>query len=112
VKWFAGVAIGYVVSMLLAVAAIQFVASANRSEAYEVRSPTGEYALRVYRDMPIPAIFGGRGPAPGLVEVSDTSGQVFDSEHVPDVDSVGQFQWERYKVDFRYADGRQTLQSP
>jgi hypothetical protein len=111
VKWFARVAIGYVVFMLLAVATIQFAASKNRTEEYELRSPTGEYVVRVYREMPTPAIFGNRGPAPGLVEVSDSAGRVFDSEHVPNVDSVGQFQWERYKVDFRYGDGGKTFQA-
>jgi hypothetical protein len=111
VKWFAGAAIGYVVLMLLGVGAIQYAARANREEAYELRSPTGEYVLRVYRDMPVPAIFGDRGPAPGLVEVSDTAGRVFDSEHVPDVDSVGDFQWKRYQVDFRYTDRDETFRA-
>jgi hypothetical protein len=111
VKWFAAVAIGYVVFMLLAIAAIQHFALADRGLAYELRSPTGEYVLRVYRDAPVPALFGDRGPAPGSVEVSDLGGRVFDSEHVPDVDAVGGFQWERYKVEFRYADGGKTFRT-
>jgi hypothetical protein len=98
--------------MLLGVGAIQYVARTDREEAYELRSPTGEYVLRVYRDMPIPAIFGDRGRAPGLVEVSDTAGRVFAAEHVPDVDSVGEFQWERYKVDFRYVDETRSFGRP
>ncbi|HEY3676360.1 MAG TPA: hypothetical protein VGK84_10260 [Candidatus Tumulicola sp.] len=110
-QWFARIAIGYVVFMLLAVAAIQYFASANRELASELRSPTGEYTLRVYRSTRVPTIFGGRGPAPGVVEVSDSDGHVFDSEHVPDVDAVGGFQWERYKVEFRYADGVKTFET-
>lgn len=110
-KWFAGVAIGYVVLMLLAIAAIQQISSANRGLAYELRSPTGEYVLRVYRDVPVAKLFGDRGRAPGSVEVTDSAGRVFDTEHVPDVYEVGGFQWERYKVDFRYADGGKMFQT-
>jgi hypothetical protein len=107
-RWFAGIAIGYLALMLIAFGAIQFLARANRQPATEYRGPTGEYVLRLYRDAPIPAFFGAHGDAPGELEVDDSAGRVMDSEHVPDVDNVGDIQWERYKVDFQYRDGAQT----
>lgn len=107
-RWFAGMVIGYVALMLIAFGAIQFLARANRQPAAEYRGPTGEYSLRIYRDAPIPAFFGVYGDAPGELETDDSAGRVLDSEHVPDVDSVSQIQWERYRVDFQYRDGDRT----
>ncbi len=108
-RWFAGIAIGYVALMLVAFGAIQFLARANREPAVEYVAPTGEYKLHIYRDAPIPAFFGAHGDAPGELEVLDSAGRVMDSEHVPDVDSVGQIQWQRYQVDFQYRDGARTF---
>jgi hypothetical protein len=105
VKWFAGIAIGYVTLMLIAVGAIQFLARANRQPAIQYNGPTGEYTLRIYRDAPLPAFLGVHGDAPGEVEVVDSAGRAMDSEHLPDIESVNDVQWERYKVDFRYRDG-------
>lgn len=104
-RWFAGIAIGYVALMLIALGAIQLLARANRDPAVEYIAPTGEYTLRIYRDAPIPAFFGAHGDAPGELEVDDSAGRVMDSEHVPDVESITEIQWERYRVDFRYRDG-------
>jgi len=92
-RWFAGVAIAYVALMLLAVGGIQFLSHAGRTFAYQLRGPTGVDYLRVYRDAPIPAIFGGRGGAPGEVEAVDLAGRVLDSEHVPNIDTVSVVDW-------------------
>jgi hypothetical protein len=111
VKWFAGVAIGYVVLMLVALGLIQYFARADHVLAAELHGPTGEYSLRIYRDVPIPAILGGRGIAPGEIEVRDAEGRVLDSDHVSNVDSVSEIRWEKYKVDFQHADGGATYQT-
>jgi len=108
-RWFVGIAIAYVALMLIAFGAIQFLARANRGPAATLSGPTGE-TLRIYRDAPIPAVFGAHGDAPGEVETQDSAGRVMDSEHVPDVDSVSDIHWERYKVHFRYRDGARTYQ--
>jgi|SRR5580692_8657248 hypothetical protein len=108
-RWFAGVAIAYVALMLLAVGGIQFLSHAGRTFAYQLRGPTGVDYLRVYRDAPIPAIFGGRGGAPGEVEAVDLAGRVLDSEHVPNIDTVSVVDWERYRVDFEYQDAGSTF---
>ena len=110
-RWLAGVAIGYVFLMLLAIGSIQYVARADRRQVYDMASPDRLYLLRAFRDAPIPAIFGDRGRWPGQLEVVDTSGRVLDAEHVPDVFAVNVLQWERYRVDFQYRDGSRTYQS-
>ncbi len=107
-RWLVGITIGYVALMLIAFGAIQFLARANRQAENEYRGPTGEYWLHTYRDAPIPAFFGAHGDAPGEVEVDDSAGRVMDSEHVPDIESLNQIQWERYKVRFLYRDGART----
>lgn len=109
--WFARVALGYVCLMILLVAALQFLARADHGVVYVTVSGDRLYLLTVYRDVEIPAIFGGAGRAPGEISVTDRRGRTLDSEHIDDVTSVRDIHWERYRVDFEYDRGGRTYET-
>lgn len=59
---------------------MQYLARADRQKDFGFETADGSYRFEVYRDIMLPAYFGGRGTTPGEVEVLDRDGRVLDSE--------------------------------
>lgn len=109
--WLARIAIAYVCFMLLAIGLMQWLARVDRQKDFGFETTDGSYRFEVYRDIVLPAYFGGRGTAPSEVEVLDRRGRVIDGEHLDDVKSIYDVRWGRSEVDFFYRRDGPTYRS-